>query len=107
VNVEDLGGYDEIRSESNIPGSSRSFAQLLKDYDQKRKLLTGLKLIFAMSDYYKDEETLNKDFKEDAALNGKALIKDIMELKMKNTSSADMIRRAKEQIKTNIDNLLK
>jgi hypothetical protein len=107
TDAEDLGGYDEIREESNIPASSRTFAQALKEYDQKRKLLIGLKLIFAMSDYYKDEQTLSKDFKEDAALNGKALVKEIMELKMKNTSSADMIRHAKAQLKTNIDNLLK
>ena len=107
MDVEDLGGYDEIRGETNIPESSRSFAQTLKDYDQKRKLLIGLKLIFALSDYYKDEQTLSKDFKEDASLNGKALIREIMDRKLKNTSKEDMIRYAKEQLKTNIDNLLK
>ena len=107
MNLEDLGGYDEIRGESNIPESSQSFAQQLKAYDQKRKLLIGLKLIFALSDYYKDEQTLSKNFREDASLNGKALIKEIMDMKVNNTSNEDMIKHAKEQLKTNIDNLLK
>ena len=107
MDAEYLGGFDETLEESNIPASSKEFAQLLKDYNQKRKTLIALKLIFAMSDYYKDETAVNKDFKDDASLDGKARIKAIMDMQIKNASKPDMIKYAKEQLKTNIDNLLK
>jgi hypothetical protein len=105
--IEALGGFDETLTESDIPASSKEFAALVKDYSQKRKLLITMKLIFAASDFYKDEAAVNSDFKDDVALDGKTLIKEIMSMQMKDASKADMIKYATEQLKLKIDNLLK
>jgi len=105
--IEALGGFDETLTESDIPASSKEFAALVKDYNQKRKLLITMKLIFAASDFYKDEAAVNNDFKDDVALDGKTLIKEIMSMQMKDASKQDMIKYATEQLKLKIDNLLK
>jgi Fibronectin type III domain len=105
--IEDLGGYEETLTEDEIPAASKAFAKLIKDYDAKQQVLLGLKLIFALSDYYKDDTTLSTDFKNDLAIQGKVLIREIMDMKTKNASTDDMVRHAKEYLKDKLDNLLK
>ncbi|SFE58811.1 Fibronectin type III domain-containing protein [Chitinophaga sp. CF118] len=105
--IEDLGGLQEILKEDELSPSARAFAQLAKDYNEKQQALLALRLIFSLSDYYKDANTLSTELKKDLALEGKILIRSIMEMHTARSSKEDMIKYAATYLKEKIANLFK
>lgn len=105
--LEDLGAFEETLTEDELPSSSREFALLAKDYDKKRQTLLAAKLIFSLSNYYKDEKTVSTGLKEDLALEGKKLIRDVSDKQYNKTSREEMVKYATDYLKEKIANLLK